>query len=202
MVRVGPVIALATVLCPSLSSAQGLFDMFFGPRSESLPTVRYAAREVGRVTRHAPRSEVQIPSLEELSGPQVRRYEPARPGPYVPPPTLPGHLGPFLRDPTLRAGDVVATEKGLMVYRGAGGSMHSESHFLPVTAAKKLVGDKLPLLTRMDRQLKKRHVVIVEDVPLRASTLVASNRPAASTCRPGFVCADPGRGSGGRSVLP
>lgn len=177
--------------------AQGLFEILFAPGGSgtppSGPVVRYAPREIGPVWRRAPNSrlgtdrEVRIPSLEELSGRGSRRYvEPAKPGPYLPPPELPGHLGRFLRDPTLRPGDVVATEKGLMVYRGPGGSRHTEDQFVPVISAKRLVGDKLPLLVKMDRELKKSPRVLAE--PAMAAAYNAEQRYAGSTCRPGFVC--------------
>jgi hypothetical protein len=53
----------------------------------------------------------------------------------------PGHgpLGPFVNDPTLRAGDVVVTTKGLMVFRGAGGHTHSERDFVSLSNASGLV---------------------------------------------------------------
>lgn len=195
MVRIGTAIAIAAVICPAPSYAQGLFEMLFGPRAEPVPLVRYAAREEGRVTKHAPRNEVRVPSPDE--GSRTRRYvESAKPGPYVPPPTLPGHLGRFLQDSTLRAGDVVATEKGLMVYRGKGGAHHSEAQFLPVNSASKLVGDKLPLLVKMDRELRRTPIVIAEKDPPQPATIAASTfarqaeleNPTPPKCRPGFVC--------------
>jgi hypothetical protein len=59
-----------------------------------------------------------------------------------------GPLGPFLNDPTLRAGDIVVTTQGLMVYRGAGGSSHRESEFVSVANAFRLTkGNKKTLIS-------------------------------------------------------
>jgi hypothetical protein len=58
-----------------------------------------------------------------------------------------GPLGPFLNDPTLRAGDVVVTTKGLMVYRGDGGHSHSQSEFVSVANAPGLVANKQTLIS-------------------------------------------------------
>lgn len=193
--RSGMVAIVIAMMCPVDAQAQGLFDLLFGARSQTAPTVRYAAREVGPVVRRAPPAEAQVAPLNDASARLVRRYvEPEKPGPHVPPPVLPGHLGRFLRDPTLRPGDVVATEKGLMVYRGPGGSQHSESQFVSVDTAKRLVGDKLPLLVKMDRELKKPSSVVAEMIPAPASTVFASRTGVhaveAKPCRPGFICRD------------
>jgi hypothetical protein len=58
-----------------------------------------------------------------------------------------GPLGPFLNDPTLRAGDVVVTTRGLMVYRGDGGHSHSPSEFVSVANASGLVANKQTLIS-------------------------------------------------------
>jgi hypothetical protein len=58
-----------------------------------------------------------------------------------------GPLGPFINDPTLRAGDVVVTTKGLMVYRGGGGHTHSASEFVSVANASGLVANKQTLIS-------------------------------------------------------
>lgn len=191
--RSGIMAIVLAMMCPVDVQAEGLFDLLFGARPQTAPTVRYAAREVGPVVRRAPPAELGIPSLEELSSRHVRRYaEPDRPRPYVAPPVMSGHLGRFLRDPTLRPGDVVATEKGLMVYNGPGGSQHSENQFVAVTSAKRLVGDKLPLLVKMDRELKRSPLLTAEQAPVPTSTITASAaagyRPQVNPCRPGFIC--------------
>jgi hypothetical protein len=58
-----------------------------------------------------------------------------------------GPLGRFLNDPTLRAGDVVVTTKGLMVYRGGGGASHRESDFVSISNASGLVANKQSLIS-------------------------------------------------------
>jgi hypothetical protein len=58
-----------------------------------------------------------------------------------------GPLGPFVNDPTLRAGDVVVTTKGLMVYRGGGGLSHHESDFVSVSNASGLVANRQTLIS-------------------------------------------------------
>lgn len=58
-----------------------------------------------------------------------------------------GPLGPFINDPTLRAGDVVVTKKGLMVYRGGGGPSHRESDFVSISNASGLVANKQTLIS-------------------------------------------------------
>jgi hypothetical protein len=58
-----------------------------------------------------------------------------------------GPLGPFVNDPTLRAGDVVVTTKGLMVYRGGGGPSHRESDFVSVSNASGLIANRQTLIS-------------------------------------------------------
>jgi hypothetical protein len=58
-----------------------------------------------------------------------------------------GPLGPFINDPTLRAGDVVVTTKGLMVYRGGGGPTHRESDFVSVSNASGLIANRQTLIS-------------------------------------------------------
>ena len=53
-----------------------------------------------------------------------------------------GPLGPFLNDPTLRAGDIVVTTYGLMVFRGADRHSHTESEFVSIANASRLIEAK------------------------------------------------------------
>ena len=46
-----------------------------------------------------------------------------------------GPLGPFLNDPTLRAGDVVVTTKGFMMFRGEESQSHRETDFVSIANA-------------------------------------------------------------------
>ncbi|GAC1331662.1 MAG: hypothetical protein NVSMB26_10310 [Beijerinckiaceae bacterium] len=61
-----------------------------------------------------------------------------------------GPLGPFVNDPTLRAGDVVVTSKGLMVFRGAGGHTHSERDFVSLSNASGLVPGSRQMLISLE----------------------------------------------------
>jgi hypothetical protein len=58
-----------------------------------------------------------------------------------------GPLGPFLKDPTLRAGDVVVTTKGFMVFRGEEGQSHRESDFVSIANASGPVANKKTLVS-------------------------------------------------------
>jgi hypothetical protein len=58
-----------------------------------------------------------------------------------------GPLGPFVNDPTLRAGDVVVTTTGLMVYRGGGGQSHHVGDFVSISNASGLVANKQTLIS-------------------------------------------------------
>jgi hypothetical protein len=61
-----------------------------------------------------------------------------------------GPLGPFLNAPTLRAGDIVATTKGLMVYNGRGGRSHTASEFVSIASASGLLAGKKRTLISLD----------------------------------------------------
>ena len=68
---------------------------------------------------------------------------------------MPGPLGRFLRDATLRRGDVVATANGLMVFRGSAGSRHAASDFVPVTQGGSLVASQAKTeLAKLDRAVR------------------------------------------------
>lgn len=56
---------------------------------------------------------------------------------------MPGPMGRFLRDPSLRRGDIVVTTQGLMVFRGSAGARHSERDFVPVAKAGSLVNRRM-----------------------------------------------------------
>lgn len=149
------------VLSASLASpaaAQGLFDSLFGglrrvlPPSEPYP---YPGEDMedfrGRGGRPSPPGSVPIPSLDDLSRNRIA----TKPPPYVPPEVVAGPLGRFVRDPTLRRGDVVATASGLMVYRGAGGSWHDPRDFVPLSGGRDLVQGKASQLAAMDKAMKR-----------------------------------------------
>lgn len=73
---------------------------------------------------------IRIPTLEELTMPPAPRASVTVPsGSSVSP------LAPFLGDPTLRKGDIVATRDGLMQFNGRESYEHSPSDFAPVREA-------------------------------------------------------------------
>ena len=82
----------------------------------------------------------------------------------------------ILKDPTLRAGDIVATESGLKTFRGAKGEIHRTADFT-ATPASKLPGDL--------RRYRPTHVATKSAGPLgrgeaRASTASLSTTSAVS----------------------
>lgn len=159
----------------SAASAQGLFETLFGMRfQEPAPPLYHPPRSYPHAAddwRNHQLRQSQPPrrGMWDPHGrgrPQAsageRRFErarpalgePAKPSPYVAPPAMPGVLGRFLRDPTLRPGDVVATTEGLMVFRGSGGSRHAERDFVPLSRAGSLVArDARAELAKLDRAL-------------------------------------------------
>src|SRR3954451_16944118 len=58
-----------------------------------------------------------------------------------------GPLGPFLNDPTLRAGDVVVTTKGFMMFRGEESQSHRETDFVSIANASGLAANKKTLIS-------------------------------------------------------
>lgn len=147
--RYAPAAALAALLAASPmvvlsgpASAQSLFEALFGRSAQQpAPAPLYAPPaspypEFGRTQRATPKRVAREPRREP------RREAAAKPRPYVAPETMPGPLGRFLRDPSLRQGDIVATADGLMVFRGSAGSRHSPRDFVPIAKAGSLVAGK------------------------------------------------------------
>jgi hypothetical protein len=83
-----------------------------------------------------------------------------------------GPLGPFLNDPTLRAGDIVVTTHGLMVFRGADRHSHTESEFVSIANASRLIEAKKKMLISLQTASR-----LIPQEPLRPRTL-ASPPPA------------------------
>jgi hypothetical protein len=97
-----------------------------------------------------------------------------------------GPLGRFLNDPTLRAGDVVVTTKGLMVYRGPGGPSHRESDFVSLSNASGLVANKQTLISlETASRLTPRKPLGVETKPSRkpAPEVASTATPKPATNR-------------------
>lgn len=155
-------IAAAHVSLTASASAQGLLEFLFGrsaPQVYAPPSGPASGLEEGQGARRA-----------------VRLREPQKPPPYAPPEVMPGPLGQFLRDPTLRRGDVVATAHGLMVYRGPGGSQHRPADFMPVASEAAGAPWRRPELEALDR-IARRQPSLVETTPI-AYTAAASPAPA------------------------
>lgn len=131
---------------------------------------------------------VAPPPVVVPSRPRVVRDEPRGPRPYVAPEVVAGPLGRFLRDPSLRRGDVVATPNGLMVFQGQGGSgNYRASDFVPVASANGLGGARRTDLINLDRTVRAStpNVEFVAEKPEPKSLLIAK-RPDGEP-RGGFI---------------
>jgi hypothetical protein len=139
-------LASAVILAPAPASAQGLFDFLFGRPAyyETRPVVAYAP-DPGDF-RDPPRrlKRAKSRSLDDL-------VYTGKPEKKPPPPVGKGPLGAFLNDPTLRAGDVVVTPKGLMVYRGNGGSVHANKEFVGLAKARTLDKSERRILASIEK---------------------------------------------------
>ncbi len=125
--------------------AQGFFEALFGRSEPSFaPTLtipQESRRSLGR------RPSERSAALSRSSSHDAAAYRPRResmhkPEPYRAPEVMPGPLGRFLNDPTLRRGDVVATADGLMVYRGGASARHRPSEFVAVQRAGSLLAQR------------------------------------------------------------
>ncbi len=162
---------------PAPASAQNFFEMLFGgfarQASAYAPPPRGAQGWPGR--------EQQLWRYETGEGamaraPASRSLEEAygKPEKVAPPPVGPGPLGPFLYDPTLRAGDVVVTTQGLMVYRGGGGSRHSPRDFVSLAKA----GSKSAQLAAIERANRRGQSPLVVAENAAAPKAAAAPAPA------------------------
>lgn len=131
------------------AQAQSLFEVLFGRQSLFAPAPPFYQ------PHYAPRPA----PLHRSGEPAPRGIESvdAKPEKYVPPEVMPGPLRQFLRDPTLRRGDVVATSKGLMVFRGPGGARHSERDFVALSNASGFTAGNKANLVALERTLKRGH---------------------------------------------
>lgn len=89
----------------------------------------------------------------------------------VRPEVLAGPLGPFLRDPTLRRGDVVVTTEGLKVFTGQGGGQHAQGDFLALAHAGRFAAGNSSVLAAIDRANRFSMKPLVEQqsvAPVRA----------------------------------
>ncbi len=150
------------------ANAQGLFEALFGRRAlEGAPPV--VVISPGRWPDQARQQPVR--SRQALKGKAHLTIAPAKPKPYVAPEVMPGPLGRFLKDETLRRGDVVVTAAALMVFRGNGGSTHRAKDFVTVAKATPLLSKKV----RID--LAQLEVVRATGVILSDPAQLASSSP-------------------------
>ena len=165
----GAIFMLASALlmaAPAPAMAQNFFEQLFGGFQPQ--AAAYAPTSRG-VSRTWPRREQRLRAGEGQgygrSKSEVSRAfeESGKPEKVEPPPMGAGPLGPFLNDPTLRAGDVVVTSEGLMVYRGGGGSRHSPRDFASLAKA----GSKNSQLAAIERANRRglSPLVVVETAP-------------------------------------
>jgi hypothetical protein len=158
-------IVTGLILAPALAgsgsaSAQGLFEALFGRGAfQPAPPARAPSPFALPGYEGQPRLQYRRPPgytpKRVTRAPASRIETSAKPAPYVAPPVMPGPLGRFLRDPTLRRGDVVATADGLMVFRGSAGSRHSEKDFVPLSRGGALVAARARTeLARLNRAVR------------------------------------------------
>ena len=142
----------AVLMAAGAAQAQGFFEYLFGG---FVPPPAPQMRPFNSAPRPArPMAYVQpAPMPNAQRNPYTDGYamgqEPSSKPEKVPPP--PVGQGPFLFDPTLRAGDVVVTVQGLYVYRGPGGLEHKIGDFVPLARA----SVKNAQLVAIDRATRK-----------------------------------------------
>ena len=144
---------------PAPAMAQNFLEALFGGFQPQAPA--YAPTSRGPA-RSWPRREQGLRPVDGQGYWRSTRAfeESGKPDKLDPPPMGAGPLGPFLNDPTLRAGDVVVTTEGLMVYRGGGGSRHSPRDFASLARA----GSKNSQLAAIERANRRglSPLVVVE----------------------------------------
>jgi hypothetical protein len=165
-------VVLGSVALPSQVQAKSLFDILFGANSIFAPAPSPLYRP-GYDTRGAPlRSSRDFAPRRKAAKPDQK------PEKYTPPEVMPGPLGQFLRDPTLRRGDVVTTQKGLMVFRGQGGAHHSERDFVALSNAAGFAAGNKANLAALENALKRGRT------SLHVGELLASFEPVETQNEP------------------
>lgn len=157
-------VASASVAAGSGSaSAQSLFEALFGrsafqpapqiyaPPPPALPGYAPAQPQRRQARGFTPKRISREAAQDRVERRASRSEAGVKPAPYVAPPVMPGPLGRFLRDATLRRGDVVATAEGLMVFRGTAGTRHTSRDFAPLSQSASLVsGQARTELAKLD----------------------------------------------------
>jgi hypothetical protein len=152
---------------PGYSSLPGYSDpSIYEPRRLRRPHPRAIYHEQSRPPRRAHVRPVEHKDAHQGQSAKevMAAIEAVKPGK--------GPLGPFLNDPTLRAGDIVVTTHGLMVFRGADRHSHTESEFVSIANASRLIEAKKKMLISLQTASR-----LTPQKPLRARTL-ASPPPA------------------------
>ena len=138
--RIVRAMSMALLLLPLASApafAANFFEKLFGvqqaPAAASRPSVVLPppVLPVQRATAPIRREKPKASIVRVKPGDAPARIARAAVRPEI----LPGPLGPFLRDPTLRRGDVVVTTEGLKVFTGQGGGQHAHGDFLALAQA-------------------------------------------------------------------
>jgi hypothetical protein len=163
-------IAFGLLASTPQAQAQSLLELLFGRGSPFTPAYAPPPPPLyrpGYDTRGAP-----LRPLRYVAPKRKAAKPDQKPEKYTPPEVLPGPLGQFLRDPTLRRGDVVTTQKGLMVFRGQGGSHHSERDFVALSNAAGFAAGNKANLAAMEAALKRGRT------SLHVGELLASVDPA------------------------
>ena len=153
LVRAALLAASVAAILPCMSGAAsaGFFEALFGRREAPQPVYmtpsprQYLPLTVSPLRPHmraAVRPKPAVRTLRATAAP-VKTVA-ARPA------ALPGPLGPFLLDPTLRRGDVVVTSDGLKIFTGVSASQHSTSEFTGLAQGAQFAAGKSSVLTSID----------------------------------------------------
>lgn len=149
-------------------AAGGLLEKLFGrapapqPVYAPLPTAPRAAVRGG---------EVRAPAGDQLQRKARKRTAKAEGGASsgkrgaVRPEVLTGPLGAFLRDPTLRRGDVVVTAEGLKVFTGQGGKQHADEDFVALAQGSRFVAGNSSKLNEIERANRHANKPTIDHVP-------------------------------------
>ena len=152
----GLVAGLSVAVAPA--QAQSLFDVLFGRSPGFAPQPPFASPHPFAPPLRQPGYgfERARPPGERAPRRVTARAD-EKPAKYVAPEVLAGPLGRFLLDPTLRRGDVVATARGLMVFRGEPGARHAERDFVALSGAKNFTAGGRADLVALEKALKRGH---------------------------------------------
>lgn len=160
-------VAFAVAAIPGANGAhaQGLFEALFGG------SVFQSPRPPVHIMRGEWSDEAgwSQPLIRKSSRPRIEAT--TKPGPYVAPEVMPGPLGRFLKDPTLKRGDVVVTAQGLMVFRGNRISTHRAKDFVPVTKSGPLLAKRTRTeLAKLDQAVRSAGAAQFEPTRLLAAS--------------------------------